>query len=80
VRRAILHGQQDTEYRALRLAIEFDDAPVIADYFCNQRQSKSGPRPFCRHEGIEKVALEMFGDARAIVLNLDHERQADALA
>lgn len=77
--RAILHGQQDAKYRALRLAVAFDDAAVIANDFCDKRQAQPCAGPLCCHEGIEKVTSQMFRDAWTIVLNLDHERQADAL-
>ena len=76
----VLHRQQHAEHGALGLDFALDDAAVVADDLGDQRQPEAGAVALGGHERIEQVRLEVLGDARAVVLDLDHQRQADARA
>ena len=55
-----------------------DHASVVADDLGNQCKTQAGPGAFRCHERVEKVGFELFPDAGAVVLDLDHHGQADA--
>ena len=74
------HRQHEAEHGAPRLAVELDDAAVVADDFGDQRQPEAGAPRSGGDEGIEQVGTDVVGDALAVVLNADHERQVDARA
>ncbi len=58
--------------------VAFDDAAVIADDLGDERKAKAVPLRFGGDERIEQVRLQVVRHARAVVLDLDHERQVDA--
>src|SRR5580658_6293979 len=70
--------QADAEHRAPRLALEFDDAAMVADHFGDERQAEAAAVALGADEGIEEMLCQLFGDAFAVVDDLDDQRQVDA--
>src|SRR5258706_15673054 len=73
-------GQQNPKDGASRYRLAFDDAAMIADDLCNQRQAEARATAFRGDEGIEDVRHKVGRHARAIVANGDFERQAQSPA
>src|ERR1700694_4778413 len=74
----VLHGQEHAEDGAGRLAVAFDDAAVVVDDLGDEREAEPGSVGLGGDEGIEQMLLQVIGDARTVVLDLYHQREADA--
>src|SRR5687768_13937918 len=68
------HRQQDTEGRAPRSRVAFDDAAVVADDLRNQGKSQATPLGFGGHEGFEQVGQEVGRNARSVVAHRQLDR------
>ena len=53
-----------------------NDASVVANQLGDQCKTQTRALGFRRNEGIEQIAEDLRGDARAVVSNADLERQA----
>ena len=51
---------------------------MIAHDLGDQREPEAGAGPLRRHERVEQVRLQVLGHAGPVVLDGDHQRQADA--
>ena len=51
---------------------------MVADRLGHDRQAQTLAAALGGYEGIEKAALEFFGNTRAVVLNRDHQGQFDS--
>ena len=56
----------------------FDDAAVVVDDLGDEREAEPGAVTLGRDERIEQVLLQVIGNAGSVVLDLNHQRQADA--
>src|SRR5579872_4528633 len=74
------HGQENAEGRPPRDRLAFDDAAMVADNFCNKRQSETGAAALCRDKRIEDVRHQIGRHACTIVPYGHLERQAETLA
>ena len=54
------------------LAVEFDDAAMIADNLGDQGQTEAAARGLGGDERIEEMGLNVFGNAAAIIVNTNH--------
>ncbi len=70
--------QEDAEHGAARLAVELDDAAVIADHLGDEREPEAGAVVLGRDEGIEEMRAQILGDALAVVGDRDDQRQVHA--
>ena len=69
--------QKDAEYRAPWLRLAFNDAPVVADDLCDQREAQPGPVGFGGHERIENMRQKVCGNSRSVIANSDFQRQRE---
>src|SRR5215831_17013380 len=72
------HGHQHAKYRVARLRLALDDAAVVANDFRDQGEPESAPAWLRRHERIEQMRHQIFGNARPVVLDAELERQRHA--
>jgi len=70
--------QEHPEHRPPGLAVELDDAAVVANDLGDECKTKASSVPLGRDEGIKEVRLEVIGDAAAIIGNRNHQRQMPA--
>src|SRR5580698_6796802 len=73
------HRQKHTEHGLTRLAVELDNPAVVADHFGAQCKTKASSVSLGRHERIEQVALELLGDAGAVIGDRHHKRHLQRL-
>src|SRR6185437_3595766 len=72
------HGrQEDAEDGAPRLAVELDDAAMVADDLRHQGEAETGAVALGGDEGVEEMGAQIFRDALAVVADGDDERQVD---
>src|SRR5258708_23812407 len=71
------HRQPHAEDGAARLAVELDDAAMVADDLGDQRQAEAGAVGLGGHEGVEQMVAQILGYPFAIVLDAHHQRQIE---
>src|SRR3984893_18809943 len=69
------HGHEHAKDGSSWLRLAFDDAAVIADDLGDQRQAEPRSGRLGGHERVEQVRQEIVGNARAVVLDAELQRQ-----
>ena len=73
------HGQKHPEHRAPGLAIELDDAAVIADHFGHQCKTEARAVPFCRDERVKEIRAQILGETEGFVKIVTDQKYGEVL-
>src|SRR5579859_137678 len=69
------HRQQHPKLGAPRLAVELDNPTMIADDLGNQGKAKPRTIPLRGYERVEKMRLQILGNAGTVIHDRNHQRQ-----
>ena len=70
-----IHREHDLEDRSPRLAVELDNAAMVAHDLGDERQAEPAAIRFRRNEGIEELGTQVLWDSLAVILHAHDERK-----